>query len=68
MSQGPKEKVEVSAGATVLLVKGVCPHSPGLALTPDTFSEMTGTFLIFKWKYEQECKTVLRLIYSSLTQ
>lgn len=57
--KGPKEQVEISARTTVLLVRGMlCPHSPGLALTPDMFSEMTGTFLALKWRYEQECKTM----------
>lgn len=43
-SQGVEQKVGGSARATLLLVKGMCPYSPGLGLVPDKFTEKTGTF------------------------
>lgn len=43
LSHAVGQKVGGSARATLLLVKGMCPYSRGLGLTPDKFSEKTGT-------------------------
>lgn len=43
-SPGAEQNAGGSARATLLLVKGMCPYSPGLGLIPDKLSEKPGTF------------------------